>query len=119
MTAATADAAPAPATGGVNTALSRLDTLGMPKLADWLMEPGRGDRLDRPAVQAMIRDVVALTADDLGYRVDPDGPDPDRAGMHVRRATRTRLLIRWATDPAYADTDANAEPTGETIPNVR
>jgi hypothetical protein len=94
-------------TGDANTALSRLSTLGLPKLADWLMEPGRGDRLDRPAVQAMIRDVVALTADELGYRAVPGHPD---AGQVRRLGTRTRLLIRWATDPTYRDDDTT---TGE------
>ncbi|HEX5813343.1 MAG TPA: hypothetical protein VFY38_14645 [Pseudonocardia sp.] len=81
------DAAPL-TTGWVNVALNRLCSLGLPRLSDWIVaDPGV---LERPPVEEMIRDVLdvehaEIVADQAGIRLD--------------------LLMRWATDPRYADPD--------------
>lgn len=88
----------------VNGALSRLCSLRLTKMCDWLMEPGRGDRLDLPEVQAMLRDVLELSS----WRMGHDVPQGERSPAALNRqsdATRTMLLLRWATDPAYADSE--------------
>jgi hypothetical protein len=98
MTTATATDPAALTTGQLATAVSRLGVLGMPALADWIHADG--ERAERPEVEAVVRDVLALTASDLGYHAVPGHPD---AGEVRRRGTRTRLLLRWADDPRYDD----------------
>lgn len=85
-------------TGDVNAALSRLSVLRLPKIADWIQR--HPDVCEWAEVDAMIRDVLDLTPWQMGY----GEPDKPRTTAATRDATRTALLIRWATDPWYADT---------------
>lgn len=99
-------------TGDVNTALGRLCSLGITKVCDWIMQPGRGDRCERPAVEALIRDVCALSPWQMGYDVPPGERGP-AALARQRLATRTMLLLRWNTDPVYAESDDDDAPPEE------
>lgn len=89
-------------TGDLATVVSRLTVLGMPRLADWLhADP---EQAETPQGESVCRDVLGLTPGHLGYG-HPPGTRTAAAIARVRRATRTALLITWATDPWYADTD--------------
>lgn len=88
-------------TGWVNAALSKLCSLGLPKIADWIMADP--EVCERPAVEEMIRDVLDCTGEDLGYR----HTDGETLPRDVTRRDRTRfeLLALWANDPRYDDPD--------------
>lgn len=82
-------------TGWVNAALSRLSALGLPKIADWIQADL--EALERPAVEEMVRDVLDVTADELGYGL------PAAECRRARDRVRFELLALWATEPRYAD----------------
>jgi len=92
-----------------NAALGRLYSLGLTKLCDWLMEPGCGERLEDAGVEAILREVLALTPFQLGYDV-PRGERGPAARYRQRQATRAWLLLRWCTDPMYCAGDTTLDP---------